>query len=103
MKLKQGSDINSSADSRVDWLLRRIGVYGAADLGGRDVFELARQMRYVNMREGYVRRTPTPDQIALWVDEVRTQPSLAAKISSSPIDHSVWAPPPDWTRTRFRH
>lgn len=50
-------------------LLHRLGVASLADLATQEPSKLASMMRYVNLREGLVRRTPHAMQLRDWIED----------------------------------
>jgi predicted flap endonuclease-1-like 5' DNA nuclease len=59
-------------------MLEQLGVRQVADLAARDPAELHEQLRDHNHAERLARRSPTPEEVAAWVAQARTLPSLVA-------------------------
>lgn len=59
-------------------MLEQLGVRTVADLAASDPVSLHEHLRDHNHAERLARRSPTPEEVAIWVAQARTLPDLVA-------------------------
>ncbi len=59
-------------------MLEQLGVRRVADLAACDPGELHRRLRDHNQAERLARRSPTPEEVTVWVTQARALPTLVA-------------------------
>lgn len=84
--IKSWSDLDR-LDSGLLALMRCLGIQKRSDLASQEAYKLAAMMRYVNYREGFVRRTPHAQQLQIWIEQASTfKPEISQQAVSEQIE-----------------